>query len=200
MINQDKETHQNDKKRLIGDFYIFESGFSKSEVKRIISICNSFKLDNGQIMANDNNVSNIRRSKIAWIPKNETTFWIYNRLIAMIFEANCTWDFKINEFHQVIQYSEYHESYRGCYKCHYDIASSPPGVFRKISVIVQLSNHDEYEGGGVVLCTPANMENLLSKGIGDVILFPSFMPHEVLPVTSGKRRSLVLWIEGPPFQ
>ena len=35
---------------------------------------------------------------------------------------------------------------------------------------------------------------------GTMIVFPSYMWHRVRPVTSGVRKSLVLWIQGPPFK
>ena len=34
---------------------------------------------------------------------------------------------------------------------------------------------------------------------GKIILFPSFIPHCVTPITSGKRISLVNWIRGPKW-
>ena len=37
------------------------------------------------------------------------------------------------------------------------------------------------------------------QGKGTVIVFPSFMEHQVSPVTTGVRYSLVVWITGPPF-
>jgi PKHD-type hydroxylase len=35
---------------------------------------------------------------------------------------------------------------------------------------------------------------------GTVIAFPSFIPHRVTELTSGVRKSLVGWIEGPKFR
>ena len=35
---------------------------------------------------------------------------------------------------------------------------------------------------------------------GSIIFFPSFMPHQVAPVTEGVRYSLVAWFVGPPFK
>jgi PKHD-type hydroxylase len=33
-----------------------------------------------------------------------------------------------------------------------------------------------------------------------MIFFPSFMLHEVKPVTEGLRKSIVVWVEGPKFK
>ena len=35
---------------------------------------------------------------------------------------------------------------------------------------------------------------------GECLIFPSWLPHKVNPVTSGKRISLVAWIQGPLFK
>ena len=40
----------------------------------------------------------------------------------------------------------------------------------------------------------------MSKAQGTLILFPSFILHEVTPVTKGERNSLVSWITGKPFK
>ena len=38
-----------------------------------------------------------------------------------------------------------------------------------------------------------------AKDIGTIIIFPSFIFHRVLPITKGKRESLVNWSIGKPF-
>ena len=38
-----------------------------------------------------------------------------------------------------------------------------------------------------------------AKEIGTVIIFPSFMHHQIMPITKGKRESLVNWSLGLPF-
>ena len=38
-----------------------------------------------------------------------------------------------------------------------------------------------------------------AKDMGTVIIFPSFIHHQVLPITKGKRESLVNWSVGKNF-
>ena len=38
------------------------------------------------------------------------------------------------------------------------------------------------------------------KARGALIVFPSFVLHRVVPVTSGIRKSLVVWVAGPEFR
>ena len=72
-------------------------------------------------------------------------------------------------------------------------------VKEKISISIQLSDENEYEGGELEFKT--GMNNITApKNFNSVLLFPSYLIHRVKPVTKGTRRSLVLWISGPKFK
>ena len=77
---------------------------------------------------------------------------------------------------------------------------------RKLSVTVQLSSPDEYEGGdfefdfsNVEMGTRRHPLKELS-GKGSMVIFPSDTFHRVNPVTKGTRYSLVIWCVGDPFR
>ena len=38
-----------------------------------------------------------------------------------------------------------------------------------------------------------------AKSIGSVVVFPSFLYHQVTPVLRGQRKSLVCWFTGNPY-
>jgi PKHD-type hydroxylase len=38
------------------------------------------------------------------------------------------------------------------------------------------------------------------RGKGPVVIFPSFLLHRVVPLTSGNRKSLVLWVGGGQYK
>ena len=70
---------------------------------------------------------------------------------------------------------------------------------RKLSVSIQLSDPDDYEGGDLELRwgkdpMKANREQSM------ITVFPSWTMHRVTPVTRGRRFSLVAWVSGPPFK
>ena len=69
---------------------------------------------------------------------------------------------------------------------------------RKISIVVQLSDPLEYEGGELQI-SDGGTNRVCEKTKGTIIIFPSYLLHRVTPVTKGTRRSLVLWVTGPPF-
>ena len=72
---------------------------------------------------------------------------------------------------------------------------------RKISYSIQLSDGDEYEGGDLVIFPDdsTDEERLLFRCKGTIILFPSYRPHCVTPVTKGTRNAIVGWIHGDAF-
>jgi PKHD-type hydroxylase len=80
------------------------------------------------------------------------------------------------------------------------------GKVRKISMTINLTLPSEYEGGNLKFdfgphshgdrfhnCTEIRPQ-------GSIIVFPSFINHQVTPVTKGTRYSLVLWSNGKPFK
>jgi PKHD-type hydroxylase len=76
------------------------------------------------------------------------------------------------------------------------------GLNRKISVVVNLTDPREYEGGDVQLRDrvgkPVEIDGTRERGT--VLVFPSNVAHTVTPVTAGVRNSLVGWYLGPPVR
>jgi predicted 2-oxoglutarate/Fe(II)-dependent dioxygenase YbiX len=80
-----------------------------------------------------------------------------------------------------------------CFGAHNDIlVSKNRDVERKVNLIVQLSDGDEYEGGdlmvGAVKC---------SRKFGTGIFFPARYVHSVTTITNGERYSLIGHAWGP---
>ena len=70
---------------------------------------------------------------------------------------------------------------------------------RKLTMSIQLSDADEYEGGELQFLSD-NVAFDAPKSVGTVIIYPSFILHRVLPITSGCRRAIVGHIAGPPYR
>ena len=79
------------------------------------------------------------------------------------------------------------------------------GLVRKLSVTINLNNPEDYDGGLLKFdYGPHNEGNRFHlceeiKPKGSIIVFPSYVYHQVTPVTRGTRYSLVLWVCGKPF-
>lgn len=80
------------------------------------------------------------------------------------------------------------------------------GKIRKISMTLNLTDSNSYEGGNLKFDLGPHVKgNRIkvcddSRSQGSLIIFPSFTYHCVTPVTSGTRYSLVLWCLGNPWQ
>jgi PKHD-type hydroxylase len=46
----------------------------------------------------------------------------------------------------------------------------------------------------------ASEKTVIPRGKGNVVIFPSFLLHRVVPLTSGNRKSLVLWVGGGHYK
>ena len=66
---------------------------------------------------------------------------------------------------------------------------------RKLSLTVQLSDENDYEGGDLIFHN-GSIKDQSSRGKGSVIVFDSRVYHEITPVIKGTRYSLVKWYHG----
>lgn len=134
-----------------------------------------------------------RKTLIHPIPYSEESKWLYERLTEIVANHNYTqYKFNINGIYGPLQLLEYQE---GCfYDWHVDLGDGP-SAHRKLSVILQLSDEDSYEGGDVVF-KASEEKRTLPRQQGLVCSFPSYVLHKVTPVTKGKRYAIVGWALG----
>ena len=183
-------------------YYYFEDIFTDEELDYIVQWGELTNLSDAEVGGGEDGlhiVPEIRRSKVGWIDISNETKWIFDRLAAASIEANVemNWNFDLIGFGDTLQYTQYFGEDEGHYSWHADIG---PGVsHRKLSIIVQLSDEEDYEGGDINLKIGSRDLDLPKKR-GGVIVFPSFILHRVLPVIEGNRKSLVAWISGPNYK
>jgi len=139
-----------------------------------------------------------RDSKTSWIPGNH---WICGLCYSYVLEANrSNFKYDITSFdHDQMQYTSY--SPGEYYHWHLDGGISVESeVQRKLSVILQLSDPDEYEGGEVQIMSEDGSLYVLPKTRGTLIVFDSRAKHRVRKVEDGERKSLVGWVVGPRWR
>lgn len=179
-------------------YAIYEPGFTPEELQKISHGVEQIDFIKATTVGQQDDA--IRSSRIKWIPQDSNWWWLYERLAGMAEEANkMFWNFNIHSMLEQVQYTEYLATNKGHYTWHQDIG---PGILsqRKISITVQLSHPDEYEGGDLEITQGADIATKMPRGEGTVVMFPSYMPHRVTPVTSGVRKSFVLWIGGEHYK
>lgn len=145
----------------------------------------------------------IRSSKVAWLHYNDETSGLWERISDVIAEVNSEFfHFDLTGMYEPMQLTIYTatETAEDHYTWHTDMSMSDKGVPRKLSMSLLLSDPDDFEGGDLQVKTDGDTINTLEAEKGRAWFFPSWVLHRVTPVTRGVRRSLVVWIGGPPFK
>jgi len=139
----------------------------------------------------------IRRSQVSWLSSNPDTRWVFEKLSDVVAKMNAQhFRFDITGFGEKLQLTNYDQSENGMYGWHQDYNGS---ISRKLSIAVQLTDPAEYEGGNLQILTTGQPQNV-RKQRGLIAIFPSYVLHQVTPVTQGSRQSLVAWVSGPAFK
>jgi len=137
-----------------------------------------------------------RKSKVSWMTGN---IGVLNLLWPYVAQAGEVMGVDVTPKSE-IQYTEYHGSEEGRYDWHHDIDWNWDGnEDRKLSVTIQLSDPNDYEGGYFEFAE-VEQPDAESRDKGTVLVFPSYLQHRVAPVTSGVRKSLVAWFHGPNWR
>tara|TARA_R110002051_G_scaffold192654_1_gene261221 strand:- start:39 stop:626 length:588 start_codon:yes stop_codon:yes gene_type:complete len=153
---------------------------------------------------------NSRDCRVSWINDK----WIYDIINPFIHKANkeSGWNFDW-DWNETSQFTIYEKGHY--YGWHTDQAAAPTkhpnkninGKIRKLSLTLQLTDKTKYEGGDFqfkwIQNDKKDLLNIITvddaKEVGTIIIFPSFVWHQVLPIIKGKRESLVNWSIGKSF-
>ena len=172
-----------------------KTGFSSEEIEKIKNL----NINKQQGLVDGNNIDyKIRSSKVCWLNNDEENRWIYEKILPIIQYVNYNFfRFDLNDI-EPIQLTEYDQEYGGFYRKHVD-SGYDKNMNRKLSFVLFLTDPGEYEGGELLLynsSTPIKPDPIS----GNIVFFPSYVLHEVTPVTKGVRNTLVGWINGPRFK
>jgi len=183
-----------------------KSHFSAEYCKTVLNIALQKETEIAKVGTAGEKDDGVRRSTLRWIyPEDDKLYYIFDHLWRIANWANDTYfDFHITRL-SGLQIAEYKSEDQGEYKKHHDVfwyGNSDNKYHRKLSVVVQLSDPNDYTGGDFEFYElfkeyPPKDE---LRQQGTVIFFPSFTPHAALPVLSGTRYSIAAWFEGPKWR
>jgi len=138
-----------------------------------------------------------RKSRIRWVNDDEVRkllFWYAQEANRVAFGTELT---DVGS----IQFTEYGTEYEGKYDWHHDVDWNSQAMYdRKISVVLQLSDGNYYEGCDFQFDEVPNPDPDALRAKGTIICFPSYLRHRVTEITKGTRYSLVAWFEGPRWK
>jgi len=180
---------------------IMQEGLNKNIEKGGIDMKNK---DNPQA----NVKLDVRDSEVGWL--NDP--WIYKEINPYLKKANeeTGWDFQY-EYLECCQFTiykpgQYYGWHVDQFPKPYDDTVNPniAGRIRKISMSVLLNSPNDFVGGELEFdirgTGGSRLETIDLNSQGSMVFFPSFVWHQVKPVTSGTRYSLVMWVIGRPFK
>ncbi|CAL2106010.1 PKHD-type hydroxylase [Tenacibaculum sp. 190524A02b] len=190
---------QEKKHNAIGGWHFEPEAFSEEEIEKIHQLADKLDFKKAVLASGSNNNDEYRKSEIKWLTTQmEGVYWLYQKFADISIKANNKlWQFDLTGMLENIQYGIY-RSDGGHYDWHMDVGGGSTHK-RKISIVLQLSDPEEYEGGELEMFVSKDVQKI-PKIKGAVLLFPSYYMHRVTPVTKGERRSIVLWVSGPPLR
>ena len=188
------------------DLMVAPDAFSKEECEEIISdgSTNLWEEAKAYKIANDKEdpygeSSKRRVSDVTWIDISKPKFnWIYDRIVGYVENTNNNvWRYDLPKPYLVqgLQLGKYKKDSHFDWHTDYSAGSAST---RRITLVVQLTNPNEYEGGKFEIFNgnrKTEMDHMLNNQ-GNMLLFPSHIWHKVTPLTKGVRFSLTGWILG----
>lgn len=177
----------------ICSYSYWEKAFTPEECKKIIKIAK----DKGLIKGTTKGKSDVRKSQISWLYPDDNLDWVYKRITDIVLNLNNRFfQFDLHGLNEGLQFTNY-KAPSNKYGKHIDRGLD--SLIRKLSLSIQLTDPKEYEGGELFLYEDEKGTEM-KKEQGTLVLFPSYILHEVKPITKGERNSLVAWVTGKQFK
>ena len=186
-----------------------ESAFSADECRSIIDLAMARTRSPGTVGPFRPTVdTRYRQSEVAFIQRPDPDFAdVFERLDDHVERANEEFfGVRYNRRVPSLQFTMYQSDggrRRDYYRAHSDTSLLSGGRLtqRKLSVVVQLSDPNDYTGGEFRMHhVEAHPPRAAIRTRGTLVIFPSLIRHEVTVVKTGTRLSLVGWYRGERWQ
>lgn len=181
------------------NWLLFEEYLSEEDCERWLSLGRQIPVQKATTFRSDGEEDSHRKTDIRWLPDEGPYKEMHRVFRDVAYAANQYFGVTLTEL-PPLQFTEY-AGVGHHYDMHHDINwNRQDGRHRKISIVVQLSNPDDYEGGILSFAQTQNPEPSSLIKQGSIICFLSYLEHGVSPITAGSRTSLVGWFEGPRWR
>ena len=173
--------------------------FTMGECDHIVAAISNIPTDEARLVGR-NRDHNLRHAELIWMDDVGDLSWVMTRLIELVSHSNKhKFDFDVREFAESLQVAKYDAAKGGHFAWHSNIGHGLAAGKRKLTLVLQLSNPDTYDGGDLEIRPSAQIQ-MANRAQGSVSVFPSFALHQVTPIKRGIRRSLTVWAHGPAFR
>ena len=175
------------------DLEVSKTFFSKEECESVKDIAKKNYAEKATVGtgAYSEQVREVNSYSIPMVPEY---MWIFERIAKAIAEVNAEkYKFNLVGIIHSLELLHYSDETKCHYNWHMD-SGTGTSTTRKLSVSVQLSDENDYEGGELLI----NNGNVLPASFeqGSINVFPSYLQHTVTEVTKGNRWAIVIWIHG----
>lgn len=180
-------------------FVSWENAFTEEQLQNIVQYLDTLPKEEAAV-GGENENGKVRKSNVAWVANNSAqAAEIYDKLAFVARRLNSMfYGFDLFGFVEDMQYTVYDGEQESHYTWHMDMSADTASA-RKLSLVIQLSSPEDYEGGELQTLVGSE-EQSVDKKLGLTVAFPSWTLHRVTPVTKGIRKTLVVWVAGPQFK
>ena len=186
---------------LSGALAVWRGLFSPAELDDLVRLGDGLALEKAEL-SSGRGYENIRKTKVAWVPRTPQTDVLYRRMETAVLELNARFfRFDLSGL-AMFQYALYGGTEGGHFDWHKDYGrdpSDPAQEPRKLTLSLQLSDGADYKGCDLQV-RGGNLVDTAPRERGTLVAFPANVLHQVTPIESGLRRSLVIWAVGPDFR
>lgn len=187
---------------LSGALVAWQGLFNTDELNALVQLGDSLALEKAELSGGGAGYENIRATKVAWVPRQPWTEPLYQRMEEAVLELNARYfRFDLSGL-AMFQYAVYGGPEGGHFDWHKDYGRDPADPTqepRKLTLSLQLSEASDYDGCELQVRAGHQIDTA-PKARGSLVAFPANVLHQVTPIRSGIRRSLVAWAVGPEFR
>ena len=131
--------------------YFHKNTLNDNIIDRIKQYADSVEQEQGILFKTDKN-DDVRKSSLKWIHHNQNSQWIYDTVKSIVDPVNDgLFQFDLTGI-DTIQYTQYIKS-GDKYDFHADSAPGvqyPTNMVRKLTMVIQMSDENDYEGGSEI--------------------------------------------------
>ena len=187
---------------LSGALVAWQGLLTDDELDAIVRLGDSLALEKAELSVGGIGYENIRSTQVAWLERNRETEMLYRRMEDAVLALNSRYfRFDLSGLAD-LQYALYGGPEGGHFDWHKDYGRDPADPLReprKLTLSLQLSDPSDYQGCELQV-RAGNKIDIAPKARGSLVAFPANVLHQVTPILSGVRKSLVLWAVGPEFR
>lgn len=176
-------------------YVVFKNVLTHEECEYIIGYQNAIMMNEGTVHPDD-------PKNLVWygqVMDDDRIHQIYEKLGPCVEAANNeNWQFDLDGFEE--PGFLFHYLTGGKMSMHGDNCDDYFGMHRKLTIHVNLTGGEWYEGGDIRTGTCGWDGWDQRRDQGDVMIFPSYMPKEISEVTEGTQWTYVTFVHGRHFR